>query len=72
LAKQSDDAELAARFAGLAETLTKNEAAIIAELNGVQGASIDLGGYYRPNPELVDGFMRPSATLNTALATLSS
>jgi isocitrate dehydrogenase len=72
LAKQSDDAELAARFAGLAEALTKNEAAIIAELNGVQGASIDLGGYYRPNPELVDGFMRPSATLNTDLATLSS
>lgn len=64
MAKQTADAELAARFAPMAAELAANEAVIIAELNGVQGKPIDIGGYYHPNAKLAASAMRPSATLN--------
>jgi isocitrate dehydrogenase len=67
---QSSDAELAERFAPLAERLGAEEDKIVAELNGVQGAPVDVGGYYRPDPDRVAAAMRPSATLNAALASL--
>jgi isocitrate dehydrogenase len=67
LSRQSDDAELAAAFAPLAETLAREEDVIVAELNGVQGAPVDLGGYYQPNPAKATAAMRPSKTLNAAL-----
>ncbi|MDL5366956.1 NADP-dependent isocitrate dehydrogenase [Xanthomonas sp. NCPPB 2654] len=72
LAAQDEDAALNARFAPLAKQLTENEAAIVAELNGVQGKPVDIQGYYRPNLELVSQAMRPSATFNAALATLTA
>ena len=50
LAAQTEDAELAARFAPLAERLAEDEATIVAELDGVQGEPVDLGGYFRPDP----------------------
>ncbi len=68
LAAQTDDAELAAQFAPLAETLTDNEARIVAELNGVQGNPVDIGGYYHADRAKVDAVMRPSETLNRALS----
>jgi isocitrate dehydrogenase len=71
LAAQTDDKELQAQFAGLAKTLTDNEAKIVAELNEVQGKAVEIGGYYRPNFELTEKVMRPSATLNAALASLA-
>ena len=71
LSAQNDDAELAAIFAPLAKKLSANESKIVAELNSVQGSAIDLDGYYYPNPELVAKAMRPSATLNSALESLS-
>ncbi|HTU59953.1 MAG TPA: NADP-dependent isocitrate dehydrogenase, partial [Polyangiales bacterium] len=70
LAKQTADAELAKRFATLSETLTKNEAKIVAELNGAQGKPVDIGGYYRPDDAKASKAMRPSETLNAALAAL--
>jgi isocitrate dehydrogenase len=70
LASQTADAELAATFAPLAQRLADAEAAIVSELNGVQGSPVDVGGYYRPDPELVTAAMRPSATFNEALASL--
>jgi len=70
LAKQTDDAELAEAFAPLARTLRDNEATIAEELIAVQGSPADIGGYYRPDPAKVDAVMRPSATLNEALASL--
>ncbi|MBN6151292.1 NADP-dependent isocitrate dehydrogenase [Xanthomonas sp. AmX2] len=72
LAAQDDDAALKARFAPLARQLTENEAMIVAELNGVQGKPVDIQGYYRPNLDRVSQAMRPSATFNAALATLSA
>lgn len=71
LANQTDDAELKAQFTPLAEALTKNEAIILKELDAAQGSPMDIGGYYRPDPELASKAMRPSATLNTALEALA-
>ncbi|WP_166844993.1 NADP-dependent isocitrate dehydrogenase [Isoptericola sp. BMS4] len=70
LAAQSDDAELAAAFGPLAAKLTAEEATIVDELVGVQGSPADVGGYYRPDPAKASAVMRPSATLNAALAAL--
>jgi isocitrate dehydrogenase len=70
LAAQTKDAELQARFKPLAETLARNEAKINAELIGAQGKPVDIGGYYLPDSTKTSAAMRPSATLNAALAAL--
>jgi isocitrate dehydrogenase len=70
LAAQTSDLELAAAFAPLAERLTVDEDAIVAELLAVQGAPVDVGGYYRPDDATASAVMRPSATFTTALDTL--
>jgi isocitrate dehydrogenase len=70
LAAQDDDAALKAAFAPLAATLAANEQAIVDELVAVQGSPVDIGGYYRPDLALAGPAMRPSPTLNAALATL--
>src|SRR5689334_7008376 len=70
LAAQTKDAELQARFKPLAETLGKNEAKINGELIGAQGKPVDLGGYYLPDDAKASAAMRPSATLNAAIAAL--
>src|SRR5580698_9686825 len=70
LAEQQDDADLARAFAPLAETLAESEQVIVAELAAVQGAPVELGGYYRPDPVLAEAVMRPSPTFKTALAGL--
>lgn len=71
LAKQTDDADLAKAFAPLAETLTAGEQKIVDELNAVQGKPAEIGGYYQPDPAKAAAVMRPSATWNEALASLS-
>ncbi len=70
LATQDEDTELAGRFEPLAQRLAENEQAIVSELAAVQGSPVDVGGYYRPDPERVAAAMRPSKTLNEALETL--
>ncbi|MFM2054187.1 MAG: hypothetical protein RL456_2224, partial [Pseudomonadota bacterium] len=72
LAAQTEDAALAATFAPLAQTLAEQEQAIVAELNAVQGQPADIGGYYKPDMTKLATVMRPSATFNAALATLSA
>src|ERR1700756_441188 len=67
LAAQSDDDELRKHFAPLADALTKNEDAIVAELAAVQGEAVDIGGYYAPDTEMTTAVMRPSKTLNAVL-----
>lgn len=69
LAAQTDDQELRAHFAGLADELAHNEDIIVGELNEVQGEEVDLGGYYAPDSEKTTAVMRPSKTFNAALAT---
>ena len=70
LAAQTKDAELQARFKRLAETLAKNEAKINGELIGAQGKPVDIGGYYLPDAAKLSAAMRPSATLNAAIAAI--
>lgn len=67
LAAQSEDKDLAAKFASLAKALAENEQNIIAELKSVQGKAVDIGGYYLADPAKRDAVMRPSATLNSLL-----
>lgn len=71
VANQIVDADLAAAFAPLAEKLTSNEAKIVEELNAVQGSACDINGYYFADEALADAAMKPSATLNEALASLA-
>jgi isocitrate dehydrogenase len=68
LAAQTEDPELAARFAPLAKALGENEQKIVDELNAVQGKAVDIGGYYFPDRQKVSAVMRPSTTFNAALA----
>jgi isocitrate dehydrogenase len=71
LAEQTQDSELAARFAEVSEQLTANADAIDAELIAVQGSPADIGGYYHPDAVKASAVMRPSATFNGILAALA-
>jgi isocitrate dehydrogenase len=70
LAEQTDDSELAADFKPLAEKLAAEQETIVGELLAVQGSPSDVGGYYRPDDAKAAAVMRPSKTLNEALASL--
>ncbi|MFE2234292.1 NADP-dependent isocitrate dehydrogenase [Streptomyces sp. JL2001] len=71
LAAQTEDAQLATAFAGLAKTLTEQEDTIVSELAAVQGSPAEIGGYYQPDPAKAAAVMRPSATFNEAIASLA-
>ncbi len=68
LANQTEDKALAEQFAPLAKMLTDNEQKIVAELAEVQGKEVDIGGYYKPDDKKLEAAMRPSKTLNAAIA----
>jgi isocitrate dehydrogenase len=70
LAEQTEDAELQAKFAPLAQNLSDNETTIVAELNAAQGQPMNLSGYFRPDTDIAAKAMRPSNTFNAALAAL--
>jgi len=72
LAQQTQDKNLAARFAKIAKEMADNEAKISAELLGVQGKPVDVGGYYHPNDEKAFKAMRPSPTLNAIVDAIAS
>ena len=71
LAAQDENSELKAQFAPLAQKLEDNEAAIVEQLNEVQGKSMDLKGYYLADEALAEKAMRPSPLFNEAIASLS-
>ena len=71
LAAQTEDTDLQAHFAPLAKSLAENEQKIVDELKAVQGKPADIGGYYRPDAAKCEAVMRPSATFNAALASVS-
>ncbi len=70
LAARDNSTAMAARFKPLAEALAANEAKIAAELIAAQGKAVDTGGYYLPDNAKTSAAMRPSKTLNDALAAL--
>lgn len=71
LANQSEDAELRDAFAPVAEQFAANEEKIVGELAAAQGASVDIGGYYHPDDDKTTAAMRPSATFNEIVASIS-
>ncbi len=71
LAYQTKDKQLVEVFNPVAKALQDNEGKIVAELNDVQGAKVDIGGYYHPTPEKVMKVMRPSASFNHILNALT-
>jgi isocitrate dehydrogenase len=68
LADQTKHEGLRERFRKTALELERNEEKIVAELIGVQGKPVDIGGYYHPDPRLTGQAMRPSATFNSILS----
>ena len=64
LAAQTKSPELQSKFAAIASSLSENESAIADELLTIQGCTMDIGGYYRPDSKLASEAMRASATLN--------
>ncbi|MEC8662898.1 MAG: NADP-dependent isocitrate dehydrogenase [Bacteroidota bacterium] len=68
LAAQTASPELSASAVDFARALRNQEERIVKELITVQGAPVDLGGYYRPDPEQCRKVMRPSSAFNAALA----
>jgi isocitrate dehydrogenase len=70
LADQDKNAALKAKFAKLAQRLVENEATILDELKAAQGNPVDIGGYYHSDAEKTSQAMRPSATLNAAIASV--
>ena len=67
LATQTEDADLAAVFAPVAEALAAAESEVTATFIDVQGSPADLGGYYSPSEEKTNAVMRPSATFNAII-----
>ena len=67
LAAQSEDAELAAFFAPIAQALKENEQKITGEFAASRGKAADLGGYYHTDADKAAAVMRPSPTLNGIL-----
>lgn len=72
LAAQTEDKELADKFAPLAKALADNEQAIVKELTDIQGKPVDIGGYYKPDFKKLETVMRPSATFNKVLDSLKA
>ena len=70
LAAQDENSELKAQFVPLAQKLESNEAAIIEQMNAVQGKPMDLKGYYLADEALAEKAMRPSALFNETIASL--
>ena len=70
LAGQDKDADMKATFSTIANAMKENENKIIEELNNAQGAAQEVGGYYKPDVDLVAKAMRPSTTFNEILAKL--
>ncbi|MEX5562544.1 NADP-dependent isocitrate dehydrogenase [Pseudophaeobacter sp. 1A16562] len=67
LAAQTEDADLAAEFKPIAETLAAKEEQIVTEFAAAQGKPADIGGYYHPDATKKAAVMRPSATLNAII-----
>ena len=70
LANQTEDSDLAAKFAPVANAMLENETKINEELIGAQGTAQNIDGYYRPDEAKTYAAMRPSATLDTIVDAL--
>ena len=67
LAAQTEDDELRKRFQPVAAELEAHEPAIVKELLEAQGNPVDMGGYYDPDPEILEQELRPSKIFNSII-----
>ena len=67
LAAQTQDIELQECFKTIASSLKASESESVNNLNKIQGASVDIDGYYNPNDLLVANAMRPDEKFNEIL-----
>lgn len=67
LANQNKDEDLKAEFAKIAAALNSNETTIVEALNNIQGQTVDIGGYYKPDETLANQVMRPNETFNSII-----
>jgi isocitrate dehydrogenase len=72
LATQTEDPKLAIRFAEIARQLREHEDAIVSFLNKMQGKSMDIGGYFKPDPKKAVEAMRPCDKLNRIIDGVNS
>ncbi|HSE58577.1 MAG TPA: NADP-dependent isocitrate dehydrogenase [Nitrospiraceae bacterium] len=72
LAEQTEDRNLAAKFAKVAKQMEENESKIMAELLAAQGKPVDIGGYYHPDDAKASKAMRPSQTLNAIVDSIAA
>lgn len=70
LTTQTKDADLQKQFSSVYKVLSENESNIVDEMNAVQGKSMDIGGYYKPNIAIASDAMRPSKTFNSLLESI--
>ena len=72
LATQNEDPKLAIRFAEIARQLREREDAIVSSLNTIQGKTMDIGGYFKPDPKKAVEAMRPCDELNRVIDGVNS
>ncbi|MBT8284274.1 MAG: NADP-dependent isocitrate dehydrogenase, partial [Flavobacteriaceae bacterium] len=70
LAEQSENPKLKDTFDHIYQQLKTQTPAILKELEDAQGKKQQIGGYYKPDPALLEKAMRPSNTLNAILKEL--
>ncbi len=67
LAAQQKDVSLKDIFTEVSGKLQAKESQITGELLAAQGKTQDIGGYYKPDPDMIRSAMRPSKTFNGIL-----
>ena len=70
LSAQTEDSEIAERFAPMAKALGENEQSIVEAFANAQGVPVDVGGYYAMKPELLKKWMRPVEKFNQVIDNL--
>jgi isocitrate dehydrogenase len=67
LANQNEDKELKNIFSEVYEKIESHKEKILDELDAVQGKTVDVGGYYRPDDLMAYKAMRSSPILNSII-----
>ncbi len=70
LSNQDKDIDLKEIFTKIARSFEQQKEDILTELLEAQGTPQSIGGYYKPDQDLVSNAMRPSSTLNKILEML--
>jgi isocitrate dehydrogenase len=70
LANQDKNSQIKESFKSVAKLLEAKTPVIVEELLKAQGKPQKIGGYYKPDPSLLEVAMRPSRTFNEILGML--